>query len=174
MSNGLPSYAVARGQLVEYLRSQGYKTHPYEVFCPGGGHCWVDVAALKGQDYWAFEYKSRTDSIRRGFDQCCSYSKGFNYVVLVADRCRVTASPYFSRFRAQGFGMWRHDRSGFHTILEPKRRPARRDVNVVVQRQFKRVIHNYVDNPEISLSRWFSESETPQIRTSLLSGQVLQ
>ena len=170
MSTFLRSYAVARPQLLGYLQSQGYKVHPYEVFCPGSEHYWVDVAALKGLDYWAFEYKSRTDSMRRGFDQCCSYSKGFNYVVLVADRYRVTASPYFTCFKAQGFGIWRHDPSGFHTIIEPKRRPAWRDASLVVQRQFKRIIHGLNENSEVPLTRWFSMAETPQMRTSLLPG----
>jgi hypothetical protein len=48
------SYAAARPQLIAFLTGQGFKPHPNEVFCPAE-HCWVDVAALKGQDYWAFE-----------------------------------------------------------------------------------------------------------------------
>ena len=156
MSNDNRSYATARGKLLTYLQTQGFKPHPNEVFCPSGEHCWVDVAALKGQDYWAFEYKSRKDSIRRGFEQCCSYAKGFNYVVLVADRYRVTSSPYFSHFRNEGFGVWRHDRFGFQAILQPKRRPAMKRVNAVVQRQFRRSLLNFEMTHETTLTRWFS------------------
>ena len=158
MSNDHPSYAAARGQLIAYLEAQGYKAHPDEVFCPSGEHCWVDVAALKGQDYWAFEYKSRTDSIRRGFDQCRSYANGFDYVVLVADRNRVTLSPCFHNFRVEGFGIWRHDRLGFHPIIQPRRRATIRNVKLVVARQFRRV--QDVDETCIApLSRWFDESD---------------
>ena len=158
MSNDHPSYVAARGQLIAYLQTQGYRTHPDEVFCPSGEHCWVDVAALKGQDYWAFEYKSRTDSIRRGFDQCRSYAKGFNYVVLVADRHRVTSSLYFRHFMNEGFGIWRHDKLGFHPIIQPRRRATIRNVKLVVERQFRRV-QNLDDKSIIPLSRWFNNSD---------------
>jgi hypothetical protein len=156
MSNCNRRYAAARGQLLAYLHTQGYRAHPDEVFCPSGEHCWVDVAALKGPDYWAFEYKSRNDSIRRGFDQCRSYAKGFNYVVLVADRCRVTSSPYFHHFRGEGFGMWRHDRLGFHQIIQPIRRTTIRDVKLVVERQFTR-LRNLDETPITPLSRWLDQ-----------------
>jgi len=158
MSNDHPNYVAARGQLIAYLQTQGYKAHPDEVFCPSGEHCWVDVAALRGQDYWAFEYKSRTDSIRRGFDQCRSYAKGFNYVVLVADRNRVTSSPYFRNFMAEGFGIWRHDRSGFHPIIQPRRSTTIGNIKLVVERQFRRV-RNLDEKSIMPLSRWFNTSD---------------
>ena len=157
MSNDHPNYVAARGQLIAYLQTRGYKAHPDEVFCPSGKHCWVDVAALKDKDYWAFEYKSRTDSIRRGFDQCRSYAKGFNYVVLVADRNRVTSSPYFYHFMAEGFGVWRHDRLGFHPILPPKRRATVGNVRRVVERQFRRVRN--LEERNIALSEWFNHTD---------------
>lgn len=162
MSNDHRNYAAARGQLIAYLHTQGYRTHPDEVFCPSGEHCWVDVAAQKGQDYWAFEYKSRNDSIRRGFEQCRSYAKGFNYVVLVADRHRVTSSPCFRHFRVEGFGIWQHDRLGFHPILQPKRRNTMRNVKQVVERQFRH-LRNLKETCATPLSRWFDESNQRQI-----------
>ena len=158
MSNDHRNYVAARGQLIAYLQTQGYKTHPDEVFCPSGEHCWVDVAALRGRDYWAFEYKSRKDSIRRAFDQCRSYAKGFNYVVLVADRNRVTSSPYFGHFMAEGFGIWRHDRFGFHPIIQPRRRATIRSIKLVVERQFRRVRH-HDEKSIIPLSRWFNKPD---------------
>jgi hypothetical protein len=153
MSIDHPTYNAARGQLITYLRTQGYKVHPNEVFCPSGEHCWVDVAAIKGQDYWAFEYKSRSDSMRRGFHQCRSYAKGFNYVVLVADRNRVTSSPYFFRFRAEGFGVWRHDKLGFRQILQPKRRTTMKQVKRTVERQLRHLCDTSRTS-STSLSRW--------------------
>jgi hypothetical protein len=65
---GVRTYASARGDLLAFLESSGFKPHPLEVFCPSPKHCWVDVAAVKGPDLWAFEYKSHSDSIRRGFE----------------------------------------------------------------------------------------------------------
>ena len=133
-------YPAARKQLIAFLHTQGYTVHPNEVFCPTPDHCWVDVAAIKGQDYWAFEYKSRTDSIRRGLEQCSAYASAFNYVVIVADRYRVTRSPYFVRFKQSGFGVWQHRGSVFHTLISPKRRGAIKRAKAVVARQFKPLI----------------------------------
>ena len=133
------TYASARGDLLAFLESTGFKPHPLEVYCPSPKHCWVDVAAAKGPDLWAFEYKSRSDSISRGFEQCRSYARAFNYVVLVADRHRVTSSPYFSKFKREGFGVWRDDGAGFYSIVPPKRRPVTRDARVIVERQFRRL-----------------------------------
>jgi hypothetical protein len=134
-------YASAREDLLNFLKSSGFKPHPLEVFCPSPKHCWVDVAAAKGPDLWAFEYKSRSDSIRRGFEQCRSYARAFNYVVLVADRHRVTSSPYFTKFKREGFGVWRHIGAEFYPIVPPKRRrwvtPQARGV---VERQFRKLL----------------------------------
>ena len=135
-----PKYSAARKQLISFLRTQGYNVHPEEVYCPDAEHCWVDVAAVKGKDYWAFEYKSRTDSIRRGLDQCRCYAKAFNYVVLVADRHRATSSPYFGSFKQNGFGVWTHVGIRFHTLLKPQRRLGARDSRAAVERQFKRIL----------------------------------
>jgi len=133
-------YPAARKQLIAFLQTQGYTVHPSEVFCPTPSHYWVDVAAIKGQDYWAFEYKSRTDSIRRGLEQCSAYASAFNYVVIVADRYRVTRSPYFVRFKQSGFGVWQHRGSAFHALIPPKRKAAIKQAKAVVARQFKPII----------------------------------
>jgi hypothetical protein len=133
-------YPSARVNLVRFLESSGFKPHPLEVFCPSSNHCWVDVAATKGPDLWAFEYKSRSDSIRRGLEQCQSYSCAFNYVVLVADRRRVTASPYFSKLKREGFGVWRHSGTAFYSILTPRRQPVAPMARRVVERQFRRLL----------------------------------
>jgi hypothetical protein len=135
MSNSNRSYVTARPQLISFLTAQGFRPHPNEMFCPGE-HCWVDVAAMKGQDYWAFEYKSRKDSVKRGFAQCCSYAKAFNYVVLVANRHRATSSPYFGEFKRHGFGLWSHTQDGFYALLKPKRQGVLRQEARVVRRQF--------------------------------------
>jgi len=129
-------YASAREDLLQFLKSSGFKPHPLEVFCPSSRHCWVDVAAAKGSDLWAFEYKSRSDSIRTGLEQCQSYASAFNCVVLVADRHRITSSPYFSKFKQEGFGVWGHKQGGFYSIVAPERRYVASTARRVIERQF--------------------------------------
>ena len=151
-----PSYQSARKQLLSFLRSDGFQVHPDEVYCPAPEHCWVDVAALKGHDYWAFEYKSRNDSIKRGLAQCRSYSSSFNYVVLVADRHRATASPYFGNFKRDGFGVWSHAGSGFNSLLKPERRPVTRWSRAVIERQFRRITFVRQPSADRKISEWFT------------------
>lgn len=153
MPDRASAYPEARRQLIAFLEANGYSTHPNEVFCPSAQHCWVDVAAVKGQDYWAFEYKSRRDSMRRGLEQCRSYANAFNYVVLVADRDRVTSSPYFTQFSRQGFGIWRHDGTRFFAIVSPKRKAAVSRAKAVVEKQFTRIRKRKNTN-YVSLSTW--------------------
>lgn len=155
MPNQHRAYAFARQQLISYLQTQGFRPHPNEVFCPSDRHCWVDVAALKGQDYWAFEYKSRNDSIRRGLEQCCSYAMAFNYVVLIADRHRTTSSPYFGRFKRHGFGVWSHTEDHFYTLLNPKRQPAVSKAKAVIERQFRWTAAHKIPEKNRRISEWF-------------------
>ena len=157
-----PKYPAARKQLISFLQTEGFKVHPEEVYCPDAKHCWVDVAAVKGQDYWAFEYKSRTDSIRRGLDQCHSYAKAFNFVVLVADRNRATSSPYFGNFKQNGFGVWSHVGIIFQPLLKPKRRLAVKNSRVVVERQFRRIIGESEHREDRKISDWFPTSLGPR------------
>lgn len=154
MPNNHRNYLDAREQLISFLQAEGFKAHPNEVFCPSAQHCWVDVAAVKGYDYWAFEYKSRTDSIRRGLEQCCSYAKAFNYVVLVADRNRVTSSPYFGDFKHRGFGVWRHEGNVFYRLLGPKRQTVATKSKIVIERQFKRNISDFHDKADALILNW--------------------
>jgi hypothetical protein len=151
MSTDHQGYPAARKQLIAFLQTRGYTVHPSEVFCPTPNHYWVDVAAIKDQGYWAFEYKSRTDSIRRGLEQCTAYASAFNYVVIVADRHRVTRSPYFARFKQSGFGVWQHQGSLFHTLIPPKRRTAITQAKSVVERQFKSLIRQSKDASQTKL-----------------------
>jgi hypothetical protein len=155
MATNHPNYDAARKQLILFLRSDGFDVHPQEVYCPAAEHCWVDVAALKGQDYWAFEYKSRNDSIKRGLAQCRAYSSAFNYVVLVADRYRTTSSPYFGNFKRDGFGVWSHTVVGFNPLLQPRRRTVARRRRMVIERQFRRVIFDRQGSLNRKISEWF-------------------
>jgi Holliday junction resolvase len=168
-----PSYQSARKQLISFLRTEGYQVHPDEVYCPAFAHCWVDVAALKGQDYWAFEYKSCNDSIRRGLEQCRSYSQAFNYVVLVADRHRATASPYFGNFKRNGFGVWSHCENRFNLLLQPQRRTVARRSRVVIERQFNRLVGRMQSKANRRISDWFPEIPGPPANEEQAIGSPL-
>ena len=150
-----PNYLSARKQLISFLRIKGFRVHPDEVYCPAVDHCWVDVGALKGQDYWAFEYKSRNDSIKRGLEQCRSYSHAFNFVVLVVDRHRATASPYFGNFKRNGFGVWSHVENVFNPLLQPQRRTVPLKSRVVLDRQFTRLVRHMQPTANRKISEWF-------------------
>jgi len=154
MANNVGNYAAARQQLISFLQNSGFRAHPNEVYCPSPDHCWVDVAAIKQQDYWAFEYKSRNDSIRRGLEQCTAYATAFNYVVIVADRFRVTSSPYFFDFKNRGFGVWRHHGDRFYTIINPKRQPLRGNMRPVLERQFRELCPAAKPYGDSSLFNW--------------------
>ena len=168
-------YRSARKQLVSFLRSEGFQVHPDEVFCPAAEHCWVDVAAFKGWDYWAFEYKSRNDSIRRGLEQCRSYSHAFNYVVLVADRHRASASPYFAHFKRNGFGVWSHAESVFNPLLNPQRRTVARESRVVIERQFTRLLRRMQGSADRKISDWFPTIQAggATVRSSALPRSIV-
>ena len=155
MSSTHPTYLAARQQLTSFLGNLGFRVHPREVYCPAADHFWVDVAAAKGQDFWAFEYKSRNDSIRRGLAQCQAYAVAFNYVVLVADRVRATSSPYFGNFKHSGFGVWCHVGSLFHPILKPQRRVVTRERRRVIERQFRWGMPKSDDRMDRKITDWF-------------------
>ena len=158
MRNDHSNYQSARKQLILFLQSEGFKVHPKEVYCPNQEHCWVDVAALKDEDFWAFEYKSRNDSIKRGLAQCRSYSNAFNYVVIVVNRNRATSSPYFSNFKRDGFGVWSHTVTGFHLLLKPERRTVVTGSRAVVERQFRHMLRHGRQNLDRKISEWFQLS----------------
>ena len=69
-----------------YLLKSGFSVYPREFDCAGSDHPFVDLAGKMGAFYWAFEYKSETDSISRGLEQIKCYSEWFDYVVLVTER----------------------------------------------------------------------------------------
>jgi len=62
-----------------------------------------------GSFYWAFEYKSETDSISRGLEQVRCYSDWFDYVVLVTEKVLNHAkSDIFWDLKAAGAGVWNY------------------------------------------------------------------
>lgn len=87
----------------------GFTVYPTEFDCGNSEHPLVDIAAKMGSFYWAFEYKSETDSIARGIEQVECYSKWFDYVVLVSEKWfDHTASDYFWQLRSMGAGLWNY------------------------------------------------------------------
>ncbi len=107
-------------RLLAYLRRDGFTLFPGEMNCHTPEHQWVDIAGSKDCSLWAFEYKSKTDSISRGLSQCIAYSRAFDYVVLVSEGKRPTRSRLFGEFRKKGFGLWTLHRSCIHRLTEPR------------------------------------------------------
>lgn len=69
----------------------------------------MDIAARMGSFYWAFEYKSETDSISRGLEQVKCYSEWFDYVVLVTERVlNHSKSELFWGLKTAGAGVWNY------------------------------------------------------------------
>lgn len=101
----LPCYADFR----EYLSRSGFTIFPGEFDCMGSDHPFVDIAGRMGSFYWAFEYKSESDSISRGLEQVRCYSEWFDYVVLVTEKSlNHVKSDLFWDLKAAGAGIWNY------------------------------------------------------------------
>jgi hypothetical protein len=103
--NREPCYSSFR----EYLAARGFSLYPGEFDCIYSKHPLVDLAGKMGSFYWAFEYKSETDSIARGVNQVRSYSDWFDYVVLVTERgLNHKKSDLFWELKNAGAGVWNY------------------------------------------------------------------
>ena len=103
--NREPCYSNFR----DYLARMGFSLYPGEFDCIYSEHPLVDLAGKMGSFYWAFEYKSETDSISRGLDQVRSYSDWFDYVVLVTERSlNHRTSDLFWELKNAGAGVWNY------------------------------------------------------------------
>ena len=85
----------------------GFTVYPKEFDCINSEHPLVDIAAKMGSFYWAFEYKSESDSVSRGIEQLRCYSKWFDYVVLVSERfLDHRRSENYWKLKSMGAGIW--------------------------------------------------------------------
>jgi hypothetical protein len=102
----LPCYHSFKSHLME----RGFLVYPSEFECVYSDHPMVDIAAKMGSFYWAFEYKSASDSVSRGVDQIRCYQKWFDYTVLVSERIfdHRNSQNYWS-LRNLGAGLWFYD-----------------------------------------------------------------
>lgn len=94
----------------QYLANAGFTVYPVEFDCGFTKHPLVDIATKMGSFYWAFEYKSETDSISRGLEQVECYSKWFDYVVLVSENwLDHTKIDLFWELMSRGAGIWNYN-----------------------------------------------------------------
>ncbi len=94
----------------QHLADLGFTVYPEEFDCINSEHPLVDIAARMGFQYWAFEYKSKSDSISRGVEQVECYQKWFDQVVLVSERIlNHRTSENYWRLRRMGVGIWIYD-----------------------------------------------------------------
>lgn len=122
------------------LERSGFLVYPVEFDCGNSDHPLVDVAARMGSFYWAFEYKSRNDSVPRGVEQVKSYSEWFDYVVLVSERpLRHTASRCYWDLRALGAGIWNYHpmRDKCIAVKNPSIQAPNRDKRKMIERRFR-------------------------------------
>jgi hypothetical protein len=92
-----------------YLAKMGFFLYPREFDCAGSDHPFVDLAGRMGAFYWAFEYKSESDSISRGLEQIRAYSQWFDYVVLVTEKLLDhSRSSLFWDLKNSGAGIWNY------------------------------------------------------------------
>ncbi|MBA7637514.1 hypothetical protein ES703_45159 [subsurface metagenome] len=118
-------YVGRYSNLVDFLSAQGFAVYPMEMVCQEVVHeknYLVDVVGKKGNCIWAFEYKSRNDSVKRAVLQVENYRKCFDYVVVVAEKIR-DLFKFRDTFKKLGVGVW-HIKNGKVTVLdEPTLQP---------------------------------------------------
>jgi hypothetical protein len=142
---GFPNHYVGHYPvLAKWLEGLGHIVYPYEMFCnpvhvsakkPSWNCCsgkndryeshslygMVDVVSWFGERLWAWEYKSQTDSLKRGFLQLSNYARSFDFVCLA---CVITPiSPLYDKLRDLGAGIYPELPSiedGFLPLDEPK------------------------------------------------------
>jgi hypothetical protein len=91
--------------LQQYLDELGFTCYPRELRLEGERHPLVDLAAYKGDNFWAFEYKSFADWIGRGIEQCQCYARWFDRVSLVIERRLTTRSKFYHICENLGYGI---------------------------------------------------------------------
>lgn len=141
---GFPRHYVGHySVLAKWLEGQGHIVYSYEMFCnpvhvsaqkpswnAGNGkydiyrshslYGLVDVVSYYHEKLWAWEYKSQTDSLKRGFLQLTNYARSFDYVCLAS-----VMSPMgnlYDKLRELGAGVYPElpGTEGFMMLDEPK------------------------------------------------------
>jgi hypothetical protein len=90
-----------------YLQNTGFTVFPTEFDCPSSIHPFVDIAGKFGSHYWAFEYKSSGDNVGMAVEQVASYSRWFDYVVIVSEKwLDHRRSDVYWSLREMRAGLW--------------------------------------------------------------------
>ena len=93
--------AMEHELLQQYLDQLGFTCYPRELKLEGEEHPFVDLAAYKRDNFWAFEYKSFGDWLGKGIEQCKCYARWFDRVSLVTDNTLASAISYFANLWGQ-------------------------------------------------------------------------
>ena len=143
-----PKNRMCYSSFKEYLARRGFTVYPSEFDCGNSKHPLVDIAARNGSFYWAFEYKSESDSISRGVEQVECYSHWFDYVVLVSEQCLDhTKSRCFWELASSGMGIWNYFPSKnecFERKNPQLQNPEKKSRNLVARRF--RALNRYVSH----------------------------
>ncbi|MCL5068207.1 MAG: hypothetical protein M1368_07635 [Thaumarchaeota archaeon] len=117
-----PAGGQCYGKFKHHLEAMGFTVYPTEFDCINSEHPLVDIAAKMGSFYWAFEYKSESDSISRGIEQLRCYGRWFDYVVLVSERfLDHRRSENYWKLKSMGAGLWAYypDQDKCIPMLQP-------------------------------------------------------
>jgi len=104
-----PKHYVGRyHKLAKHLSENGFMVYSMEMVSREIVHeknYVVDVAAVKSNEIWAFEYKSFNDPVKKAKLQVENYVKCFDQVVVVAENL-TDLTRHREFFREIGVGVW--------------------------------------------------------------------
>ncbi|HZW55488.1 MAG TPA: hypothetical protein VFF30_04290 [Nitrososphaerales archaeon] len=137
-----------------HLSASGFTVFPFEFECLGSDHPYVDIAAKMGSMYWAFEYKSLSDSITRGIEQLRCYAEWFDYVVLVSEKeIDHRRSQNYWELKNLGAGLWNYDpiKGRFLEKTNPELQRPNRSNRTFVSRRFRSYTRRQKEEIELDL-----------------------
>jgi len=132
---GYPSKYVGRyPHLAKWLKKIGHAVYPMEmrckpIFVERPNRKWrnertaflygnVDVVSYFQDELWAWEYKSQTDSLKRGYFQLQNYALYFDRVCLATEAS--LSGKWYEKIVDIGAGVFAECAEGFILVEEPK------------------------------------------------------
>ena len=175
---GYPKKYVGRyPNLTRWISSLGHRVYPYEMWCEPVAvkdekpsynifsgeinvyethylYGLVDVVSYLNHNLWAWEYKSKKDSIHRGLKQVENYTRSFNFVcIVVADLAMmdrfVKAKEAHVRdiLKESGVGIIWQDQEIFKTIVSPEPQKPNVVLNEALIKRFHRFQRSLTNRP---------------------------
>jgi hypothetical protein len=108
--------AAVKAQVLNHIRRASAKRKPILTteLTLGSSGARADIAVLSEAELIGFEIKTARDNLRRLPAQLEAYSCYFDYVVIVAAPCHLTA---LSKIHLHGASVWRTDEVGLEPLI---------------------------------------------------------